>query len=97
MAVLTDDTIATPPGLMERLRPLLDDYPAVPRLALTATADRHTRADILTQLGIPPDGLILAGFDRPNIRYAIAPRDGLPVIDVLPTEEVRGRTAGQPA
>ncbi len=60
------------------LRPLLDDFADVPRLALTATADRHTRADILTQLGIPPDGLILAGFDRPNIRYAIAPRDGLP-------------------
>jgi ATP-dependent DNA helicase RecQ len=60
------------------LRPLLDAHPDVPRLALTATADRHTRADILAQLGIPEDGLILAGFDRPNIRYGIAPRDGLP-------------------
>lgn len=59
------------------LRPLLDAQPAVPRLALTATADRHTRADILAQLGIPDDGLVLAGFDRPNIRYAISPRDGL--------------------
>ena len=29
------------------------------------------------QLGIPDDGLILAGFDRPNIRYGIGPRDGL--------------------
>jgi len=60
-----------------QLRSLLDAHPQVPRLALTATADRHTRADILAQLGIPDDGLILAGFDRPNIRYAIAPRDGL--------------------
>ena len=59
------------------LRPLLDAYPDTPRLALTATADRHTRADILNQLGIPEDGLILAGFDRPNIRYGISPRDGL--------------------
>ncbi len=59
------------------LRPLLDSYRDIPRLALTATADRHTRADILAQLGIPDDGLILAGFDRPNIRYAIAPRDGI--------------------
>lgn len=56
------------------LRPLLDAFPAVPRLALTATADKHTREDILVQLGIPADGLILAGFDRPNIRYAIRPR-----------------------
>jgi len=60
-----------------QLRSLLDAHAEVPRLALTATADKHTRADILAQLGIPEDGLILAGFDRPNIRYAIAPRDGL--------------------
>ncbi len=57
------------------LRPLLDQFPDVPRLALTATADAHTRADILEQLGIAQDGLIVAGFDRPNIRYTIAPRD----------------------
>jgi ATP-dependent DNA helicase RecQ len=58
------------------LRPLLDAFPGVPRLALTATADAHTRADILVQLGMPEDGLIIAGFDRPNIRYAITPRQG---------------------
>ncbi|MEO1969223.1 MAG: DNA helicase RecQ [Sphingomonadaceae bacterium] len=58
-----------------RLRGLMDDFPNVPRLALTATADRQTRADILTQLAIPEEGLVLAGFDRPNIRYAIRPRD----------------------
>ncbi|MFM2300342.1 MAG: hypothetical protein RLZZ84_78, partial [Pseudomonadota bacterium] len=57
------------------LRPLMDAFPDVPRLALTATADAHTRADILAQLGIPDDGLIVAGFDRPNIRYAIRHRD----------------------
>lgn len=57
------------------LRPLLDAFPNVPRLALTATADNHTRKDILAQLGIPDEGLIVAGFDRPNIRYTIQPRD----------------------
>jgi len=57
------------------LRPLLDSFPVIPRLALTATADATTRADILEQLGIPADGMIVAGFDRPNIRYAITPRD----------------------
>ncbi|MFB0612133.1 DNA helicase RecQ [Aurantiacibacter poecillastricola] len=61
-----------------QLRPLMDAFPAVPRLALTATADAHTRADILTQLGIPEAGLVVAGFDRPNIRYAIRPRESLP-------------------
>ena len=57
------------------LRPLMDSFPDVPRLALTATADAQTRADILTQLGIGEDGLIIAGFDRPNIKYAIRHRE----------------------
>ena len=59
------------------LRPLMDHFAEVPRLALTATADAHTRSDILAQLGIAPEGLIVAGFDRPNLRYAIHPRDSL--------------------
>ncbi len=59
------------------LLPLLDQHRDIPRLALTATADRRTRADILIQLGIPDDGLIVAGFDRPNIRYHVRPRDGI--------------------
>ncbi|TCJ39917.1 DNA helicase RecQ [Parafrankia sp. BMG5.11] len=57
------------------LRPLMDAFPGVPRLALTATADAHTRGDILRQLGIPEEGMIVAGFDRPNIRYRITHRD----------------------
>lgn len=60
-----------------QLRSLLDDNADVPRLALTATADKRTREDILAQLGIPDDGLVIAGFDRPNIRYHVRPRDGL--------------------
>ncbi len=59
------------------LKPMLDRFAQVPRLALTATADKATRADVLKQLGIPEEGLIVAGFDRPNIRYAIAPRDNV--------------------
>jgi ATP-dependent DNA helicase RecQ len=57
------------------LRPLMDAFPNVPRLALTATADHHTRADILKQLGIAEEGLIVAGFDRPNIRYIVRHRE----------------------
>ncbi|WBX85339.1 DNA helicase RecQ [Sphingosinicella microcystinivorans] len=59
------------------LRPLLDEFGWVPRLALTATADAHTRSDVLAALGIPEEGMIIAGFDRPNIRYAVHPRNGL--------------------
>ncbi|UYY57350.1 DNA helicase RecQ [Sphingomonas sp. S2-65] len=67
------------------LRPLLDRFEGVPRLALTATADAHTRADICEQLGIPHEGMIVAGFDRPNIRYTIAPRENTTrqVMDVM--------------
>ncbi len=68
-----------------KLKGLLDDHPEVPRLALTATADARTRADILDQLGIPDDGLIVAGFDRPNIRYHVRHREqtGKQLRDVL--------------
>lgn len=71
------------------LRPLMDAFPEVPRLALTATADAHTRADILAQLGIPDSGLIVAGFDRPNIRYAIRHRDN-------PVRQIAALMAEQP-
>ena len=56
------------------LQPLMDAFADVPRLALTATADAHTRADICKQLGIAADGMIVSGFDRPNIRYTIQPK-----------------------
>jgi ATP-dependent DNA helicase RecQ len=58
-----------------KLKALLDDHPEVPRLALTATADHRTRTDILEQLSIPVEGLIVAGFDRPNIRYHVRNRE----------------------
>jgi ATP-dependent DNA helicase RecQ len=67
------------------LRPVLDRFPDIPRLALTATADKATRVDVLRQLGIPDEGLIVAGFDRPNIRYAITTRSNGPrqITDLL--------------
>ncbi len=57
-----------------QLRGFCDSLAGVPRVALTATADKTTRADILDQLGIAPDRMVVAGFDRPNIRYEVAPK-----------------------
>ncbi len=57
-----------------QLRSLCDALPGVPRIALTATADVATRADILQQLGIAEDRMVVAGFDRPNIRYEVTPK-----------------------
>jgi ATP-dependent DNA helicase RecQ len=61
-----------------RLKPFCDRFQGVPRVAMTATADKVTRADILQQLGIAPDRLVLAGFDRPNIRYTVGPKTNAP-------------------
>ena len=74
------------------LRSLLNDHPDVPRLALTATADARTRADVLNQLGIPADGLVIAGFDRPNIRYHVRHREqtGKQLRDLLGTRPGSG-------
>ena len=46
-------------------------FPDVPMIALTATADNQTRGDILSRLGLNDATCYLAGFDRPNIRYAV--------------------------
>jgi ATP-dependent DNA helicase RecQ len=49
-------------------------YPKVPRVALTATADERTRHEITERLGLKSARVFAQSFDRPNIRYAIAPR-----------------------
>jgi ATP-dependent DNA helicase RecQ len=50
-------------------------FPDTPRMALTATADEPTRAEILSHLDIAEEDAFIAGFDRPNIRYAIEEKD----------------------
>ena len=51
-----------------RLRGL---FPGVPMIALTATADVQTRADIIARLGLRDAEVYVTGFDRPNIRYTV--------------------------
>jgi ATP-dependent DNA helicase RecQ len=46
-------------------------FPGVPRIALTATADRVTRAEIVQRLGLDGARQFVASFDRPNVRYRI--------------------------
>lgn len=54
-----------------RLDVLHARWPEVPRIALTATADAPTRAEILSCLGLGQARQFVSSFDRPNIRYRI--------------------------
>ena len=54
---------------------LAERFGAVPRLALTATADERTREEIARNLSLEGARRFVSGFDRPNIRYAIGEPD----------------------
>ena len=53
---------------------LHQQFPDIPRIALTATADERTRQEIIVRLGLEQARVFCSGFDRPNIRYTIAPK-----------------------
>lgn len=46
-------------------------YPTVPIIALTATATKKVRTDIVTQLSLYKPKVLVQGFDRPNIKYEV--------------------------
>jgi len=54
-----------------QLSVLHERFPGVPRIALTATADPHTRAEIVHRLALEEARLFISSFDRPNIRYTV--------------------------
>ena len=58
-----------------KLSVLHERYPGVPRVALTATADALTRADIVERLELGDARVFISSFDRPNIRYAVVGKD----------------------
>jgi ATP-dependent DNA helicase RecQ len=55
---------------------LRERFAAVPRLALTATADPATRREIHERLLLPGAPTFVASFDRPNLLYRVVDRDG---------------------
>ncbi|HEY4854491.1 MAG TPA: DNA helicase RecQ [Streptosporangiaceae bacterium] len=57
------------------LSTLHERWPAVPRIALTATATRATHAEIASRLNLTQARHFVASFDRPNIQYRIAPKN----------------------
>ncbi len=57
-----------------RLARLKQDFPNVPLIALTATADKLVRKDIIERLNVPNAERFVSSFNRPNIFYAVEPK-----------------------
>ena len=57
-----------------QLSMLAGEFPGIPRIALTATADERTRKEIAERLSLTDARHFISGFDRPNIQYRIAPK-----------------------
>lgn len=67
-------------------------YPAVPIIALTATADNQTQIDIVKRLGINPSKYI-ASFNRPNIFYAVIHKNN-PLVQLQNILKTQASNAG---
>ncbi len=71
-----------------RLSVLHECFPDVPRIALTATADGHTREEIVSRLKLDGSRQFVSSFNRSNIRYCIVEKDNArrQLLDFILTE-----------
>ena len=67
---------------------LHEQFPRIPRIALTATADEKTREEIILRLNLHHAPLYISSFDRPNIRYRIVQKQNarLQLLEFMTTE-----------
>ena len=76
-----------------KLGQLRNIFPNIPMIALTATAEKQTRNDIVTQLQLRNPRQIVAGFDRPNIRYTVIDKQK-PYLQLTGFIETRSQESG---
>ncbi len=69
-------------------------FAGVPRLAVTATADARTRADILAQLDLTDPSVHVASFDRPNLTLSAEPKVGNRTQRVVQLVKARAGSSG---
>ena len=74
-----------------QLSVLHECFPDVPRVALTATADRQTREEIVSRLKLDDARQFISSFDRPNIRYIIVEKENArrQLLDFIRTRHAR--------
>lgn len=60
-----------------QLNILAEQFPSVPRIALTATADARTRKEIIERLALNNAQVFVRSFDRPNIQYRITEKQNV--------------------
>ncbi len=75
-----------------RINEVTREFPNIPRIALTATADAVTRKDILEKLELRQAKVFISSFDRPNIRYhvRVKNRDKHQLLDFILSEHPEG-------
>jgi ATP-dependent DNA helicase RecQ len=74
-----------------RLGSVRDQFASVPAMALTATADAQTRNDVVDRLNLQHPRIIVAGFDRPNIKYKVSDKQN----PIQQLEELLARHTGE--
>jgi ATP-dependent DNA helicase RecQ len=76
-----------------QLAVLRELFPAVPMMALTATATERVRGDIVTHLKLHDPGCYIASFNRPNLTYRVFAKEE-PYAQVLEFTRKRSRESG---
>jgi ATP-dependent DNA helicase RecQ len=80
-----------------QLSVLHEQFPDVPRIALTATADAVTRDEIVQRLALEDARVFISSFDRPNIRYRIVEKDNAraQLLAFIQSEHARKNNVGE--